>query len=75
MLPALKRTSETAMFDPAHLRAQAQLCFAIADLMSDPSDAERVRSAAEQYVSRAEKAEQEQGKGEGAVRPTHRTSR
>jgi hypothetical protein len=47
------------MFDPTHLRAQAQLCFAIADLMSDPADAERVRSAAEQYVSRAEKAERE----------------
>jgi hypothetical protein len=47
------------MFDPTHLRAQAQLCFAIADLMSDPADAERVRSAAEQYASRAEKAERE----------------
>jgi hypothetical protein len=47
------------MFDSAHLRAQAELCFAIADLMSDPADAERVRLTAEQYVSRAEKAEQE----------------
>ena len=75
MLSGPPKANETAMFDPAHLRAQAQLCFAIADLMSDPSDAERVRSAAEQYVSRAEKAERERGEEERAVRPTHKTSR
>jgi hypothetical protein len=55
------------MFDPTHLRAQAQLCFAIADLMSDPADAERVRSAAEKYVSRAEKAERERANHEGVT--------
>jgi hypothetical protein len=55
------------MFDPTHLRAQAQLCFAIADLMSDPADAERVRLAAEHYVSRAEKAERERADDEGAA--------
>jgi hypothetical protein len=47
------------MFDTTHLRAQAQLCFAIADLMSDPADADRVRQTAQKYVSRAEKAERE----------------
>jgi hypothetical protein len=69
------KTNETAMFDPAHLRAQAQLCFAIADLMSEPSDAERVRSAAERYVSRAEKAERNLGEGGSAVRAAHKASR
>ena len=45
------------MLDPAYLRAQAELCFAIADLMSTPEDARLARIAAEHYVSRAEKAE------------------
>jgi hypothetical protein len=57
------------MFDPVHLRAQAQLCFAIADLMSDPADAKRVRQAAEQYASRAERVERKRAdEGEGGLR-------
>jgi hypothetical protein len=63
------------MFDSTHLRAQAQLCFAIADLMSDPADAERVRSAAEQYVSRAEKAERERADHEEVAAPPARKAR
>jgi hypothetical protein len=47
------------MSDPAHLRAKAQLCSAIADLMSDPADATMARRTAEQYASLADKAEQE----------------
>ena len=47
------------MSDPAHLRAKAQLCSAIAELMSDPADANMARQTAEQYASLAEKAEQE----------------
>jgi hypothetical protein len=47
------------MSDPAHLRAKAQLCSAIADLMSDPADATTARHTAEQYASLAEKAERE----------------
>jgi hypothetical protein len=50
---------ETQMSDPAHLRAKAQLCSAIAELMSDPADANMARQTAEQYASLAEKAEQE----------------
>ena len=73
--PALKITNETAMFDPTHLRAQAQLCFAIADLMSDPADADRVRMAAEQYVTRAEKSERERVGHEGVVAPPSRKAR
>lgn len=55
------------MADVAHLRAQAQLCFAIAELMSDPADAKLARVAAEQYACRAEKAEREQAAGEPAA--------
>jgi hypothetical protein len=63
------------MFDPTHLRAQAELCFAIAELMSDPADAERVRLAAEQYVSRAERAERERAnQDQAALRPTRKAS-
>jgi hypothetical protein len=62
------------MFDPTHLRAQAQLCFAIADLMSDPADAERVRLAAEQYLLRAEKAERERADEGVAPRPARQAS-
>ena len=47
------------MSDPAQLRAKAQLCSAIADLMSDPADANTARHTAEQYASLAEKAERE----------------
>ena len=47
------------MSDPAHLRAKAQLCSAIAELMSDPADANMARQTAEQYSSLAEKAERE----------------
>jgi hypothetical protein len=47
------------MSDPAHLRAKAQLCSAIADLMSDPADANTARHTAEQYASLAEKAERD----------------
>jgi len=47
------------MSDPAHLRAKAQLCSAIAELMSDPADANMARQTAEQYASLAEKAERE----------------
>ena len=47
------------MSDPAHFRAKAQLCSAIADLMSDPADANTARHTAEQYASMAEKAERE----------------
>jgi hypothetical protein len=61
------------MFDPVHLRARAQLCFAIADLMSDPADAERVRLAAEQYATRAERAERDRPDDERA-RPLHKAS-
>jgi hypothetical protein len=50
---------ETQMSDPAHLRAKAQLCSAIAELMSDPADANMARQTAEQYASLAEKAERE----------------
>jgi hypothetical protein len=48
------------MIDAAYLRAQAELCFAIADLMSSPEDARLARMAAEQYVSRAEKAAEQE---------------
>ena len=47
------------MSDPAHLRAKAQLCSAIAELMSDPADATTARQTAEQYAALADKAEQE----------------
>ena len=47
------------MSDPAQLRAKAQLCSAIADLMSDPADATTARVKAEQYAWLAEKAERE----------------
>jgi hypothetical protein len=47
------------MSDPAHLRAKAQLCSAIAELMSDPADANTARQTAEQYTSMADKAERE----------------
>jgi len=48
------------MLDPAYLRRQAELCFAIAELMTNPVDAKLARLAAEQYARRAEHAEQEQ---------------
>ena len=47
------------MVEAAYLRRQAELCFAIAELMSDPADATLAREAAEQYVQRAKKAEEE----------------
>ena len=69
--PSVKNA--TAMFDPVHLRARAQLCFAIADLMSDPADAERVRLAAQQYAARAERVERDWSDEEGA-RPLRKAS-
>jgi hypothetical protein len=48
------------MIDAMYLRRQAQLCFAIADLMSNPADAKLARLAAETYEQRAEKADREQ---------------
>jgi hypothetical protein len=50
----------TDMTDAAHLRRQAELCLAIAELLSNPVDAKHARSAAEQYAQRARNAEQEQ---------------
>ena len=47
------------MMDAAHLRAQAELCFAIAELVSDRAAANQACLAAEQYVRRAGQAEQE----------------
>jgi len=47
------------MMNAAHLRAQAKLCFAIADLMSAPADGQVARSAAERYIRLAEKAEKD----------------
>jgi hypothetical protein len=54
----------TDMTDAAHLRRQAELCLAIAELLSNPVDAKHARSAAEQYAERARDAEKEQA---GAV--------
>jgi hypothetical protein len=48
------------MLNAAHLRRQAELCFAIAEVLSNPVDAKLARQAAEQYERRAENAEQEQ---------------
>ena len=48
------------MVEAAYLHRQAELCFAIADLMSDPVGAKLARVAAEHYVQRAKKAEEEQ---------------
>jgi hypothetical protein len=48
------------MLDAAYLRRQAELYFAMAELMSDPVDAQFARSAAEQYVQRAKNAEQQE---------------
>ena len=48
------------MMNAAHLRAQAELCFAIAKLMSAPVDAEVARLAAERYVRRADKKDSEE---------------
>jgi hypothetical protein len=49
------------MADAEYLRRQAELCRAIADLMSSSSDANLARQAAERYARRAANAEQEQG--------------
>jgi hypothetical protein len=48
------------MVDAAYLRRQAELCFAMAELLSNPVDARHARLAAEQYAQRARNAEQEQ---------------
>jgi hypothetical protein len=47
------------MVDAAYFRAQAELCFALAGLMHDPVAANLARLAAEQYMRRANNAEQE----------------
>lgn len=47
------------MMDAAYLRAQAELCFAIAELVSDRAAANLACLAAQQYRRRADKAEQE----------------
>ncbi len=48
------------MADAAYLRRQAELCLAMAELLSNPMDAKHARSAAEQYAQRARNAEKEQ---------------
>lgn len=48
-----------ATVDPIYLRRQAELCLAIAGLMSSPADAKVARQAADQYLHRAEQAEVE----------------
>jgi hypothetical protein len=53
-------TNEIEMVDPAYLRRQAELCFALAQLMTSTVDSKLARLAAEQYARRAENAEQEQ---------------
>ena len=45
------------MADAAYLRRQAELCLAIAGLMSRPHDAELARQAAANYIRRAVDAE------------------
>jgi hypothetical protein len=55
------------MTDAAHLRRQAELCLAIAELLSNPVDAKHARSAAEQYAQRARNAEQEQAARRSAI--------
>ena len=49
------------MLDAAYLRRQAELYFAMAELMSDPVDAQLARAAAERFQQRAKEAEQQQG--------------
>jgi hypothetical protein len=41
------------MVDAAYLRRQAELCFAMAELLSNPEDAKCARLAAERFVQRA----------------------
>lgn len=48
------------MVDAAYLRRQAELCFAMAELLSNPEDAKCARLAAERFVQRAKHTEQEQ---------------
>ena len=50
------------MSGAAHLRRQAELCLAMAELASNPIDAKRARLAAEHYLQRARSVEQEQGR-------------
>ncbi len=57
----------TDMADAAYLRRQAELCFAMAELLSNPIDAKHARSAAEQYAQRARYAEQEQAKRRSSI--------
>jgi hypothetical protein len=49
------------MIDATYLRRQAELYFAIADLMSDPADALQAREAAAECLRRAQSAEQKPG--------------
>jgi hypothetical protein len=48
------------MPNATHLRRRAELCFAIAQVLSHPADAKVARQTAEQYVRRAENTEKEQ---------------
>jgi len=48
------------MADAARMRRKAELCFAIAELLSNPADAKSARSVAEQYAQRARDAEEVQ---------------
>jgi hypothetical protein len=70
----INKRMETRMSDPAHLRAKAQLCSAIADLMSDPADANTARQTAEQYASQAEKAERERADQQRLATRTRKAS-
>jgi hypothetical protein len=47
------------MIDAAYLRRQAELCFAIAALMSDPKDARVARLAGDRYLHRAQNTKQD----------------
>jgi hypothetical protein len=48
------------MLDAAYLRRQAELYFAIAEMLTSPADAQLARAAAERYVHRARIAEQQE---------------
>jgi hypothetical protein len=58
---SITEEAEAKMIDAAYLRRQAELCSALAELMSNPIDAQVARRAAEQYVQRAQSAEEKQG--------------
>jgi hypothetical protein len=54
--------------EPSYLRAQAELCFAMARLVSDPDAAKLARLAAERYMRRADNAEKRKIAHRAAIR-------